>query len=466
MFENILHLYNNTDPIDREAAATAMKEFYEYCGQDEPEIVFVDGPEDFKAKFDPKLEGFSFFDHQDIAHFVTKRGRRTYDCLKHDLASVFKVECQPKGMKANFIGSSVWLEAEDYLYKGEYKWEQFATPVWDNSLFTVNYKGRSYMIERPEMVKYNDRGLHCETGPAVRFRDGSEFYFWNSERMTKKQFENPHRITLEEIHSKYNKHIWIAFVGVDHYLQMCKEWEPNVKGKFQKFFDFAKMVLPEDALIKESWNKKGRGWMYEDKPEDKEEWQKHKPYKVEFSKATVNDKHGTLIECTNYNTMYRLPDRYKTHGKHWLDNRMGRKLFEESDRELLDLLCINEQMSNAGFKMEITYLNKEFKLRFPKDERMKQGNCHMHVAPAWFKAKMFLGQDAYYETDKYAVRWSKDKGLEYAGDFGTENFRGYTASSGNEELPWCYFDVELTSDSWEGLLEKWARLAFEWIQMR
>lgn len=479
MFENLLKLITNTEPIDRDKAATAMKEFYEYCGQEEPEIVFVNGPKDLEEKLDLTLEGFSFFDHKDITQFVTKRGTRDYDCIKHDIVSLFWKHRSPKKMKKGFVGSSAILEPQDYEYYNSrfeeigggyhYKWNKFATAVWDNSLLTLNYKGKSYMLERPEVIKWNDRGLHCDDGPALVFRDGSEFYFWNSERMTKHQFENPHRITLEEIHSKHYKHIWIAFIGVDRYMKMVEEWKPNVKGKFQKFFDFAKMIHPADSLPRDPrkyYSHKGKGWMYEDKPEDVKEWQKHKPYKVKFSKATVNGKHGTLVDCENYSTMHLLPDYYGAWGKHWLDSKQGRKLFEETDRELLDLLLINEQMSKGGYHLEITYLNKEFKMTLPRSERLIHGNCHGNMAPAWFKAKMFLGEDVEYKGDRYAIRWSKEKGLEYAGDEeilkSAERFPLYN----DEDVPWVYFDVEITSDSWEGLLEKWARLAFEWIQMQ
>lgn len=36
---------------------------------------------------------------------------------------------------------------------------------------------------------------------------------------------------------------------------------------------------------------------------------------------------------------------------------------------------------------------------------------------------------------------------------------------GSENVPTYNFHLNLTSDSWEGLLEKWARLAFDWLAM-
>lgn len=463
MSTSILPLWLNTEPIDREKAATAMTDFYEFCGQPEPEIVFVNGPKELAEKVTPDLEGFSFFDHNDIAVFTSQYGIGKSDRVDGDMRALFWEWRKIKTANGKYLGSSAIFFPEKRFYKSEYKWSKLASEVWDNSYVTLSFKGKTFIVERPLVVETNDRGTHSTDGPAVVFRDGSEYYFWNSIQLTKDQFENPHRITLEFIHKQSDKHMWIAYVGVEHYLKMCKEWEPDVKGKFQKFFQFSQMIVPEDSIIEKSWNKKGRGWMYEDKPEDTEEWQKHSPYKVEFSKGTVNGKSGTVLKEEGRNYV-RLPDYYGRYGKHWLKSKQGRRLFDESDRELLDLLLINEQMSEASYRMEITYLNKQFKLAFPKDGRMIHGNCKKNVAPAWFRAKMFLGEDAYYETDKYAFKWSKEKGMEGAGDFGP-NFRESPLFGGNEDLPTVWFDVELTSDSWEGLLEKWARLAFEWIQM-
>lgn len=469
MWKDTTHLFTNTEPIDREAAAQAMKDFYEFCGQEEPEIVFVDGPKDLEEKLDPELEGFSFFDHKELAQFVSKRGIGRRDRIKSDIEGLFWKHRRPKKMKSGYLGSSALLVANDYEYDQEfqdkYKWFKFATAVWNNSLVTVNFKGRSYIVDRPAVVKTNDRGLHCEDGPALVFRDGSEFYFWNSERFTKKQFENPQRIPLEEIHAHSNKHIMIAFVGVEHYLKLVSEWEPNVKGKFKKFFDFAQMKLPEDELVKESWNKKGRGWMYEDGEEEHE--RNKKPYLVTFGKASVNGKDGNIAECHSYRSIYFLPNDYswKGKGKHWCDCKAGKMLFEEGDRELLDLLDIQETMSKSHFHVEISYHNGVFKVATPRPEKYIHGVSHMDVAPAWFRAKMFLGEPAYYETDKYVVKWDKDNGLQFAGDLGHPNPRT-SLFSGNEQLPWCHFDFELTSDTWEGLLEKWARFAFEWHHMQ
>jgi hypothetical protein len=463
MWQDITHLFTTTEPIDRVKAAMAMKEFYEYCGEAEPEIVFVDGPRDLAAHDFAELEGLSFFDKKELAQFVTKRGIGKGDRIKSDISGIFWKYRRPKKLSGKFVGSSALLVPEDYEYnqdfQDEFKWFKFATAVWDNSLLTLNFKGRSYILDRAAVVKTNDRGLHCDDGPALVFRDGSEFCFWNSERLTKRQFDHPHRIPLEDIHAHPNKHVLIAFVGVDHYLQMCREWEPDVKGKFQKFFSFAEMVVPEDSLIPNSrraFDRKGKGWMFDD---GQESWKKNKqPYMVEFSKATVNGKYGTVLSEKNYSGIYRMPYRSS-----WLKSKNGKKLFAEDDRALLELLDIEEFMSKCGFNIELSYHNKVFRLRVP-NERSAHGRCHVEVAPAWFRAKMFLGEPVEYKTDKYTVRWDKANGLRIEGDTG--NSQRTSLFSGNENLPDTSFDVDLTSDSWDGLLEKWARLAFEMIQMR
>lgn len=451
MFNDITHLFLNTEPINRRKAKKAMQDFYRYCKQAVPEVIFVNGPKELAEKIDAEEEGFSFFDHNDIAHFVTRRGVGKKMRIHSDVRSLFWQFSKPKNMKSGYLGSSALLMPEDYQYKGKYDWDKCATEVWDNSYVTVNYKDKSFIVERPEVVMHNDRGFHCADGPAIVFRDGSEFYFWNSEQVTEEQLLHPERMKLEDIHDHSNKHMMIAMVGVDHYREMVKNWKPDVKGKFQKFMSFGEM-LDENGNDDRDYDWSGphreraHGWMHVDRPRI-----------IDFGKGSVNDAYGTIIKYRELGQMYLLERNDDV-----METTFGKRYLEPHDLPLWNSLEIDETLSHSAFKMELGYQDKKFWLKFPSDGGYR---CHKDVAPAWFRAKMFLGEDAYYETDKYAVRWSKDRpdGMEYGGDFG-KNFRPDSLFHGNENLPRIYFDVELNSDSWEGLLEQWSQLAFDWIK--
>lgn len=463
MFADILHLFINTDPIDRKKAARAMEDFYVFCGQEKPEIVFVDGPKDLAEKFRPDEVGFSFFDHNTIAHFVTKRGSSLHDSIKDDISSIFWPYSRIGKMDRKFVGSSALLIPEDHLYAhregGErerekefdgheaFTWHRFASKVWDNSLLTINCVGRSYILDRAAVVKYNERGLHCEDGPALVFRDGSEFHFWNSASFAKK----PEDMTLEDIHKHPSQHVAIAYAGVDRYLSMCKDWKIDVKNRFKKFFLFSEMIIPSEEGL-DKWNRRSYGWMYDN---DKDNCER-KPYEVKCSRKEVNKESVILFE--HKYGIHTLPhswrfDNYNT----WIKSKGGKLIFEKKDLELLETLDI-VRMVNSFHKFTISYYNKEFKLEVPRDG-LSHGPVRRDAAPLWFRAKMLLGQDAFYEEDTHFVEF-KNGELNYKAkkkEYRIDN----SLFGGNQQVPQVWFDICLTSDSWEGLLEKWAKLAFE-----
>lgn len=445
MFKDISHLFLNTKPVNRQKAADAMKAFYRHCGQDTPEIVFVNGPKQMAELIDPEEEGFSFFDRTPVAHFVTRRGVGKLDRVMAAIKSLFWQFRRPKKLDGKLLGSSALLVPEDYLYGGKDEWDKHATAVWDESYVTVNFKKRSFIVDRPQTIRHNARGLHCSDGPAVVFRDGSEFFFWNSTKVTEGQLLCPESVTLKEIHDRDDKHMMIAMVGVDRYLDLVKNWDPDVKGKFANFFGFGELVVAGDDDIKENFNKQGDAWMYE-----------KTPHVVDFSSGQIDDTRGVIAKYRKFNQMYMVGRNQDVMG-----TSLGRHL-TTLDKELWDLLAIKDMLLNSSSpRMTLWFKRGEFGLKFGKWKNSVTPPCRRKAAPAWFRAKMFLGEDAFYETDKYAVRWTREKGLEFAGDIDERSL----LFSGNEDLPQVHFDVKLKSGTWEGLLDQWARLSFEWIKM-
>lgn len=438
-------LFTCTDPIDKSEATKAVNDFYEFCKKPLPEIVFVAGPVELREKIDLSEEGLSLFDYQDIAHFTSCYSYTTNMRLSRIYNSVFS-DLRAKQKPGKWVGSDIMLTRQDYdrhsLGMGG-AWDVLAAAVCANSYACFTFQKRCFIVDRPKYTYTNDRGFHCTTAPALVFRDGAEVYCYEGIEIKKEHLLNPSSMSLKDIHSyrNSNKHLIIGLFGVDNYLELAKQWKPDVAGKFKKFFHFSEIVVPGDNDIEESWKKKGRAHHY-----------KEEPLTVNVRHGRVNGEHGLVFEDS-----YKQIDFFKGYRVSPLDTERGKELFDEGDRELLDLLNFEEIM-NRGCTMgfQIGFQNDKFFLKQTYD----RASCYHDVVPSWFKAKMFRGQDALYETDKYAVKFENGE-LQYAGDINMKKpiFRG------SENLPYYEFKLDLESDTWEGFLEKWARLSFEWLEM-
>jgi hypothetical protein len=432
MFSDISHLFLNTQPMNRTKAAEAMRAFYRFCKKPEPEIVFVNGPTELKEKFDPDDLGHSFFDYQTIAHFVTRRGTNKQLRLSSLVRQLFRDYWKMKG-DGHYLGSSIVLMPEDYEYGEEDEWSKLATPLWDESFVTVNCQKKSYIMERPRIALTNDRGFHCADGPAIVFRDGTEIYCWEAEQFTREQLLHPETMTLKEIHHHSNKHIAIDLVGVEHYLELAKAWKPDVKGKFKKFFRFAEM----------------------EKDQSEFKYHEDRPYIADISHGSVNGQRKMILKYRDFNDMYILPiwEDISTYEESSL-------LFDPEDFDLWDVLNVDQMIWHRCFHIELGYQKGRFWLTEQKLPGWNYPNCIRNIVPDWFRAKMLRNQDAVYETDKYRITL-KDGELNGEGDVKIHE----NIMHGNENVPDYFFDLDLESNTWEGLLEKWAQLSFEWLGM-
>ena len=56
-----------------------------------------------------------------------------------------------------------------------------------------------FISDRPEILKFSNNRMHSEDGPAIRYRDGYEIYFWNGVEIEKQWIEDKESITKEQI---------------------------------------------------------------------------------------------------------------------------------------------------------------------------------------------------------------------------------------------------------------------------
>lgn len=492
MFSDTKKLYSNIVPINKERVESAVKELYRYCNScsylpDEfyrskprpsrdPEVIFVDGPDELKEVMDVDEESFHAESFNSIAHFVNKRGWGPKERMHSVIANVFSFPSNQK--RRGFINrwESPMMLAIDYLYddgsdehqsKYPNQWEDIAKKVWDNSYLVFTFINKCYVVNRPNQVSFNERGFHHKKAPSLTFRDGSKIYCHEGIQVDEKHFLNPKSMTLKDIHQHNSrKHYLIDMVGVEHYLELVKAWEPpETKGRWSKFFSFAKMVLPGDDLPDE---KDARGFTkYRERGYGYHSY-KDRPYEVRICYSKINGEYGLTFSSHDGREVSHFPDDV-------FGTEEGARLFDDGDRELWDLFDLRETFNRGPLELILSYQNKEFRLR---SKKMYEGHrvCRHDVAPAWFKAKMFRGEDALYENEEmgYAIAFEDGK-LMYAGDIEQGGScipkdeprkplkaRG-SLFGGCENLPSYQFDIDLVSGSWEGLLEKWARLGFEWL---
>jgi len=88
------------------------------------------------------------------------------------------------------------------------------------------YKGLCIVADRPEIVRWEtDRDrprLHCDSGPALRYRDGWEVYSWHGLRVPEKLIEEPGAISVADIHAEQNQELRRAkleIAGWERYLR-------------------------------------------------------------------------------------------------------------------------------------------------------------------------------------------------------------------------------------------------------
>lgn len=335
----------------------------------------------------------------------------------------------------NRIDSPSPILAPDRLrYNKDTEFCQLISKVFENSYVCLTACDRCYVVERPLLVATNDRGFHCDTGPAILFRDGTEIYCYEGILVEKDNVLNPENITLDDIKKYSSKHILIDLCGVDHYLDMVKNWKPDAKGKLSKFFSFKGAEYKRNLVI---------------------------------STGPVNDEWSLKFDCNNCN-LYSFPLK---NNLSVFDFSYHKKIFSEEDRGFWDSLNIKEMFSRMlGSNLNINFHDGYCIFQ----ENKSRSKCYYDVAPAWFKAKMFREQEAFYDAGDYAVKYENGE-LSYSGNISVSATRKKSEETDDKiycfsplfagSLPYYEFDIHLTDTTWEGLLEQWQTLSFNWLEM-
>lgn len=168
--EQCIRIGVNTDPVDLENAKAAMCKAYRIAGLKEPtQFYVVDSPIaaiDFIKTLDPSKKAKDIFNEM------------AYGSMDISWLSMYK-----------YLKEVVNLDLE----KIEGLLEISNHTGWYNA-----YEDVVVFQHRPEVIHFDDENrLHCETGPAIRYRDGYSVYSWHGTRIPAEWIENKSELTPE-----------------------------------------------------------------------------------------------------------------------------------------------------------------------------------------------------------------------------------------------------------------------------
>ncbi len=434
MNDSMIAFFTNTSKINQAHCRKAVKDLYKACGKSisGSAIYFTSGPREFANSVYEDKEANLWFDarkYNDIAHFGGGRSVTKSHRMKVAITSLYSESLKDVERK----WSSPILFPDQSLFYDDLSdnWEKAARAVMDECYGIYTCEDECFVFERPVEVHHNERGLHCIDGPAIKFNDlyKKDIYYYEGMKVTKEQLMHPEKITLSEIcKEKYNKHIMIDLAGIDRYIDLVSKFTPDVKGKFQNFFSFAKFAkMPE----------------YTSRTE----------YKIEITTRFINGEHClTLNDDYHYFSFPLREDALKYPYISYILNK--------EDYELWNILNIREAMDRGPTKLILSYDHGKYSLKSQGAYSPNHPACDHDIAPAWFKTKILRGQDAVYENDHIHVEYNAaEKKIKTESNFDVKN----SLFGGNQQIPSYGFDLEVVGDSWEEFLENWAYTAFDWL---
>ncbi len=122
---------------------------------------------------------------------------------------------RPKYVYTNLLGSmdAYWISYYQFPEKFlgvEYSInDKKILDIWSNLAKSCSwfwcYENYCFVSDRPEKLSFNTQNrLHCEDGPAVRWIDGWEIYYWNGIEVPKQWILDKNSITKETIINEKN----------------------------------------------------------------------------------------------------------------------------------------------------------------------------------------------------------------------------------------------------------------------
>ncbi|MFW6219848.1 MAG: DUF6745 domain-containing protein [bacterium] len=191
---------NSTEPANFEIADQALMELYDFSDLKRPEKIYhVDSPKMAQGLINELLKQPQ--DTFNSSHSYSFGSAESYWIYTYQYyIDVLKLEIDAKAK-----------HGLDIMKR-----------LCDNSGFHYVYDKFAIICDRPEKISLNENGeVHCEDGPAIRYRDGFEIYAINGHIVPKIIVMNPEQITKEMIQKEENaevSRIMIEKFGLSKYL--------------------------------------------------------------------------------------------------------------------------------------------------------------------------------------------------------------------------------------------------------
>ncbi|RDJ35579.1 MAG: hypothetical protein DWQ19_12240 [Crenarchaeota archaeon] len=430
-------IFYDTTPVDMEKASEAIYVMYKHYNLPRPRIQLASGLDELAVLAQQvKSEPIDLEKHSEITVFWTCRHVTTTQKIEYAISrklNEYEWYNKNKGFFSNVFFPPGWAYGNK---QQDWEWIKHALSIWKNTYLCVCYKDTVIILDRPKEVYCNENGFHNRNGAAVRFGDGSEIYAYEGIGVEDRYILETDRLTLFDIHKgNTKKRILISLVGVERYLDMVRNFKIETKNRFQKFFSFPQ--IEENPRIYDG-------------------------YSLRIKNAKINDEYGlALIQYSGVG---------KNDGSHWercyhlpgnpLQHKCINSILDKKDYDLWRVLNFQETLRRGVFYgMILSYNDHKFNLKMPRlYDNYSALSCD--ACPSWVKARMFLKEDFTYKTDVVKMVVEKGKIVELKTN---DKLKWQDSLWG--DIPSYKFDLNLQSETWEGLLKQWADFAFKWIGM-
>lgn len=181
--------------FDENKCRESVAWLYEFCGYAKPEILFCESP----------------LAAQRLANKLCKTEKTFYDFAIY-----------------GNIGDYGWCSFYDFFTEiGMLQNDDFQkfVKLLDSGVYDmIQFDTHCIVCKKPTIMKFNEaRRLHSSSGPAVRFTDGFELWFWNGVSVPKEWIEDPKCITKEMYMAENNaemKRTMFEIIGQERYAEI------------------------------------------------------------------------------------------------------------------------------------------------------------------------------------------------------------------------------------------------------
>lgn len=224
----------NTDEADK-SVKSEISRFYKMMDKSSPNFIWVDSPWEANVVFSAMASGKEF----PVLDVAIDRSIENDEMIPRSIIEdvAEKVRIEKFGMISGNV-NAYWLCYFEYARKslnfkfdyGDY--DSDILDVWNRLVEKCGffYCEENYVVvcNRPKELHFNDANeLHCEDGPAVSFRRGTECDIYSINGVVVPEFVvmSPETITIDMVKSEENveiKRVMMERMGIEKYLEDSK----------------------------------------------------------------------------------------------------------------------------------------------------------------------------------------------------------------------------------------------------